>query len=739
MIRHVRSRSARLRGVSLTAAGALLVALLPAGAASAQTAPDARDTSEVCDGDYDTNFDDIAGSVHEDLVRCMADLGLTDGTAASNGRSYAPRNAVTRAQMASFIARFIEAATGESLPSGPSRFDDVDSGFVHARNINALAQIGVTEGTASSGGDSFAPQAPVQRAQMASFIRRGLSYIATGDARPETTPAASSQDFFRDDDGSVHEANINSLTAAGIVQGFGDGTYRPGNSVFRDQMASFVMRSFAFIVDEGDVTPPPPPGEKPPPPPPATGVTDGPELVDVDVFNRTSSFTVLRYSFDEPVVGFAPSQFSIVRFDAQRVVGFATRLEVGNQNSVLVSYPNSLYDGATTASVDLGAVTDADDAFNPEGSRPLQSVSFDAGQTVNPNLVDVTNATVVDTDPDFDGFVVEVDFVFDTAVDLLDATGYSVVTLQNDLVDSDDVVAGDGTTTHTAQFDVEGDRVPAEFVNDLVRGIVDAGTVEDSEVRDRLGASLPNLARSAVISRDGETATGPNLDNVRIDRERDRMVFSFDREILVEGAVIDPAGFVAYSSGGAIAIGQTVLTTDNAEDIVVEFSDGAIDEQVTGGYVLDSTVISRTTDAVNRFQSAGSEAVAFAGGSTTAPDLEDVEFVASDEDPFTGATTEYTLRYTFDAAVEFGGAGQVTVYNEQGQRVFLDTDACTTDAEIVECVVERGDPTLTEIEFQLLGTGVLFGVTRNAVVLADGEGAFPYPNYATSLPATLQE
>lgn len=61
---------------------------------------------------------------------------------------------------------------------------------------------------------------------------------------------ASDVDAFGDDDGSVHEDIIDAIAAVGIVQGFEDGTYRPGENVVRDTMASFVMRSFNYAIVE---------------------------------------------------------------------------------------------------------------------------------------------------------------------------------------------------------------------------------------------------------------------------------------------------------------------------------------------------------------------------------------------------------------------------------------------------------------------------------------------------------
>src|SRR3546814_1861838 len=145
---------------------------------------------------------------------------------------------VTRAQMAPFVARLLDAvaelnngsATLHTLPaSGDDAFSD-DAGIQpHEESIDRLAAAGVVSG---SGGGLFRPGAPVNRAQMATFVNNAHGFL-TG------TPLASSQDFFSDDDGiEPHEANINAIADAGIAQGGAEGRYGPGSPVTRSQMGS---------------------------------------------------------------------------------------------------------------------------------------------------------------------------------------------------------------------------------------------------------------------------------------------------------------------------------------------------------------------------------------------------------------------------------------------------------------------------------------------------------------------
>ena len=114
---------------------------------------------------------------------------------------------------------------------GAGTFVD-DDGNLHEANIEAIAAAGITKGC-RLGSDHFCPSDRVSREQMASFLVRALDL-----------PAAQ-EDYFVDDDGSGHEANINALRLAGITRGcrLGSDHFCPSDRVSREQMASFLARA----------------------------------------------------------------------------------------------------------------------------------------------------------------------------------------------------------------------------------------------------------------------------------------------------------------------------------------------------------------------------------------------------------------------------------------------------------------------------------------------------------------
>jgi S-layer homology domain/Cysteine-rich secretory protein family len=107
-------------------------------------------------------FTDDAGSTHEIAINRTRQAQVASGCAASR---FCPRNAVTRGQMASFLARALD------LPPASGDYFGDDNGSTHEDAINRLAQAGIASGCTSS---RFCPDRPVTREQMAGFLQRAL-------------------------------------------------------------------------------------------------------------------------------------------------------------------------------------------------------------------------------------------------------------------------------------------------------------------------------------------------------------------------------------------------------------------------------------------------------------------------------------------------------------------------------------------------------------------------------------
>jgi len=201
---------------------------------------------DPCAGVPEDGFTDVAVSnVHESNIDCLVHFGVTVGKTTT---TYDPQGQVTRGQMASFVARAIEAV-GTVLPANPPDAFDDDNGNTHELRINQLAAAGVIGGNGESG-RSYRPQTGMRRDHMASFMFEA-------DVFAFNDPLDPGPDAFTDDDGNPHEVEINALANEGVIAGRGGGIFDPTGTVTRAQMASFLARLLQLWAEFGN--PPTPP------------------------------------------------------------------------------------------------------------------------------------------------------------------------------------------------------------------------------------------------------------------------------------------------------------------------------------------------------------------------------------------------------------------------------------------------------------------------------------------------
>ncbi|HVR32219.1 MAG TPA: S-layer homology domain-containing protein, partial [Acidimicrobiia bacterium] len=170
-------------------------------------------------------FRDDDASEFESDIEWLVAAGITQGCDATN-HLYCPTAAVARDQMAAFLTRALGLTTSAS-----HSFTDV-GGSTFESEIAAVAAAGITQGCTADG-TRFCPADPVTRGEMAAFLVRALQ-LPTGAANT-----------FVDDDGSLFEADIAAVAAAGITRGCtADGTrFCPTDPVSRGQMAAFLRRA----------------------------------------------------------------------------------------------------------------------------------------------------------------------------------------------------------------------------------------------------------------------------------------------------------------------------------------------------------------------------------------------------------------------------------------------------------------------------------------------------------------
>ena len=373
-----------------TFVGGLTIGFLPGVAsATAPEPPAEQSTTAFCanvPADYEP-FTDVTGNKAN--IECASAAGLTRGTSVTT--LYNPGGIVSRAQMATFIARLIDTANDldvagapdlTTLPpyDGTNQFTD-DPDPAHVGAINRLADAGIVLG--GPGGlptTSYGGGLPVQRDQMASFINRAQDFLAGAGF-------SSANDYFTDDDSSVHEDNINAIASEGIAIGDGVDTYNPSAGVNRDQMASFLVRHLAVNHEAGVIGPVPNPS--------------GNASLTVSPADDASLIAVL--AVDEPdtsddrqytASGLTGASYGIGLFEADNVTLTGSTYTFADADDDDVADPGTVAAEITVANgAATGGVASVDD-IAPVSGQITFTVDGDTPESVTPVVYAQTGADV---------------------------------------------------------------------------------------------------------------------------------------------------------------------------------------------------------------------------------------------------------------------------------------------------------------------------------------------------------
>ncbi len=144
-------------------------------------------------------FTDDDGSVFEEDLNRLAAAGIIVGCNPPDNTLACPDQLASRAMAAAWFSRAL-ALTGDG---GKDWFSD-DAGSIFEADINRLATAGIAG--ACDGGTKFCPTGILTRGQLAAWTVRAFDLPAT------------STDYFSDDNGSIFEADINAVAAAGVTR-----------------------------------------------------------------------------------------------------------------------------------------------------------------------------------------------------------------------------------------------------------------------------------------------------------------------------------------------------------------------------------------------------------------------------------------------------------------------------------------------------------------------------------------
>nr|WP_325257495.1 S-layer homology domain-containing protein [uncultured Oscillibacter sp.] len=168
----------------------------------------------------------------EPYLEQVREWGVMRGDA--SGNMNADRE-ITRAEFVTLVNR----AFGYT-EVGPHTFTDVAPNDWFAEDISIAHQAGYFNGTSPT---TASPMSPVTREQAAVLLGRSLRLQGV-------TGAANSTFTDMQDIGGWSRGLVQEAADLGIVQGYPDGSFRPGQYITRGQMACFLVRALGTLVQE---------------------------------------------------------------------------------------------------------------------------------------------------------------------------------------------------------------------------------------------------------------------------------------------------------------------------------------------------------------------------------------------------------------------------------------------------------------------------------------------------------
>lgn len=107
-------------------------------------------------------------------------------------------------------------------------------------DIHELAGKLVIDPAGNDASYKFAPDQNITRAEFATFIAKGLGLLN------DSSLSSSGKTFPDVPSGNAAAPYIRAATAAGIITGYTDGTFKPGNNITREQMALMMVRAMEY-------------------------------------------------------------------------------------------------------------------------------------------------------------------------------------------------------------------------------------------------------------------------------------------------------------------------------------------------------------------------------------------------------------------------------------------------------------------------------------------------------------
>lgn len=160
----------------------------------------------------------------KNAIYFVKNIGLMNGKA---NKLFSPKDNITRAEVATIISRLIDEKNLKLSEKQNTNLIDIQNNWAYS-NILKCSKLGIINGYEDK---TFKPDNQISRQEFVTMLNRlnlSLSCISK-------TPA------FKDISKEMYSYNgIINMAKAGIINGYGDNTFRPNNNITREEVANIL-------------------------------------------------------------------------------------------------------------------------------------------------------------------------------------------------------------------------------------------------------------------------------------------------------------------------------------------------------------------------------------------------------------------------------------------------------------------------------------------------------------------
>lgn len=184
-------------------------------------------------------FSDISESGYRDYILSAYDFGIVNGYADGTFR---PNAVITRAQFITMLYRMSGAAAPEEAALDFSDADSIAEPFLDA--VSWGVETGIIKGYEDN---TFRPNLPITRAQMATFMARFMLMTETFDEAKMDELKKPCSFVDSADIAAPYVESVNIIANLGLMQGFGNGVFAPNGTANRGMAATVLMRAYQLL------------------------------------------------------------------------------------------------------------------------------------------------------------------------------------------------------------------------------------------------------------------------------------------------------------------------------------------------------------------------------------------------------------------------------------------------------------------------------------------------------------